>query len=904
MGTTVRVTSGGSSLRSCLSLCLLLSVVINRAATAYQISLQFDGNVTFAQQQAVYYAANRWNQGLATSGSGEANSLELRIGFNSFSGAVADSTIGYWTSYNGYALTPAQYMAQSGTDNNGAALDGQITFNSNYSWYTGTDARPGGAQQDLVAIALHEIGHHLGVEPSYSPNPLALNRWGHLVNSFPYPDLYQITMWDARLRDGNGNAPAPFITSFDVTNHVTFIGAEASYAYGGAVPIYSPNPYEEGSSLAHFDVANTLMWFGPGNCHGLTDYEVGAFRDSGWSFAIPTEVHATGQDLFTRDWNDGSTWNDGLPPGQSTNAYLDAGDHPYTIIIGRKDVTAGNVRLSGTTAAPANLSLLFGKRLTINGSLIVAPTAGTNDTVSVGSNSSLVINGSLWVGGDSANSGGAGTIRVGTNGTMTVNGSAEVAPTGVIDVQWDAPISGNGRINNAGLFKKSGGTGTSTVGFGVVFNNTGTVEVDSGTLNLGWGGTLGSGSLLAVNGSSVLMLGGGFNVTSSIPIVGTGTTQLNGSLNVGGGNNVTVSASGGATMQITGGTSTDTGSSLTLAFTGPSAVQLSAGGISGSGTTQNVGNFQWSGGSINGNFTNNSNTFSITGPNSKVISDGSTLTNAGTITHTGNGTVLVRGVYVVYDPKNPVPNVGRLNNQAGATYDLQGDGNFNNDDYPGWPFNLHSEINNAGLFKKSGGTGTSTISNIVFNNTGTVEVDSGTLAFQSGYTQTAGTTRLEGGNIAGNLNMQGGSLTGFGTVAGSILNVSGLVSPGNSPGTITVAGSYEQDSGGSLLIQLAGLDSGRYDVFNISGTATLGGTLDIALLDGFAPSIGDSFRFMTYGSHLGTFNALDVLAPSGYEFTTAYDSNGITLVTQTVPEPSCAWLIAGVVAAAQRRRRR
>src|SRR5260370_17633186 len=37
-------------------------------------------------------------------------------------------------------------------------------------------------------------------------------------------------------------------------------------------------------------------------------------------------------------------------------------------------------------------------------------------------------------------------------------------------------------INNAGLFRKSGGTGTSTVGSYVQFYNTGTVEVDSGTL--------------------------------------------------------------------------------------------------------------------------------------------------------------------------------------------------------------------------------------------------------------------------------------------------------------------------------------------------------------------------------------------------------------------------------------
>ena len=42
-------------------------------------------------------------------------------------------------------------------------------------------------------------------------------------------------------------------------------------------------------------------------------------------------------------------------------------------------------------------------------------------------------------------------------------------------------------MNNAGTFTKSGSAATSTIS--TLFNNTGTVDVESGTLNLSGGGT-------------------------------------------------------------------------------------------------------------------------------------------------------------------------------------------------------------------------------------------------------------------------------------------------------------------------------------------------------------------------------------------------------------------------------
>ena len=94
-----------------------------------------------------------------------------------------------------------------------------------------------------------------------------------------------------------------------------------------------------------------------------------------------------------------------------------------------------------------------------------------------------------------------------------------------------------------------------------------------------------------------------------------------------------------------------------------------------------------------------------------------------------------------------------------------------------------TSFNNAGTFTKITAAGTS-YANVAFNNTGTVNANSGTLTFNGVFTQTAGHTVLNGGNLATNstLNIQGGTLKGSGTITGGISN-GGTVAPGLSPGS-------------------------------------------------------------------------------------------------------------------------
>jgi hypothetical protein len=58
--------------------------------------------------------------------------------------------------------------AMSGSDLTPGYSDDYITYNSEFSWYYGTDGNTPAAQYDLVTVAAHEIGHGLGVAGSAS----------------------------------------------------------------------------------------------------------------------------------------------------------------------------------------------------------------------------------------------------------------------------------------------------------------------------------------------------------------------------------------------------------------------------------------------------------------------------------------------------------------------------------------------------------------------------------------------------------------------------------------------------------------------------------------------------------------------------------------------------------------
>ena len=107
---------------------------------------------------------------------------------------------------------------------------------------------------------------------------------------------------------------------------------------------------------------------------------------------------------------------------------------------------------------------------------------------------------------------------------------------------------------------------------------------------------------------------------------------------------------------------------------------------------------------------------------------------------------------------------------------------------------------------------------------------------------------------------EGGTLAGTGTVIGNVTNnVGGTVSPGDAPGGTLTVNSYTQRNGGTLLIDIAGPNTGQFSILDVLGTANLkpNSLLLPALQNGFVPTVGESFTFVDYAALTGTFFIFD-----------------------------------------------
>lgn len=74
-----------------------------------------------------------------------------------------------------------------------------------------------------------------------------------------------------------------------------------------------------------------------------------------------------------------------------------------------------------------------------------------------------------------------------------------------------------------------------------------------------------------------------------------------------------------------------------------------------------------------------------------------------------------------------------------------------------------------------------------------------------------------------------------------------MISPGLSPGLLTINGHFNQLPNGVLVIEVTGLAPGQFDVLAVSGDVTLNGTLEVRFLDGFLPKQGDHVDFLQAG---------------------------------------------------------
>jgi len=204
---------------------------------------------------------------------------------------------------------------------------------------------------------------------------------------------------------------------------------------------------------------------------------------------------------------------------------------------------------------------------------------------------------------------------------------------------------------------------------------------------------------------------------------------------------------------------------------------------------------------------------------------------------------------------------------------------------------------------------TLTLSGVVSNATGAtgsltktgagVLTLTGTNTYTGATTVSAGTLDLDGSLTSDVAVASTGRIEGVGSTSGDLTS-DGTVAPGNSPGTLTVAGDVVFTSGNTFITELDGLTysaaggAGTYDRLAVTGTTstfTAAGAITPILRGISAPAnntldpvIGDAFRVVTTANTSGVSGAFSTVTdptsgmPTNTRFDVLYGGNYVDLV--------------------------
>jgi autotransporter-associated beta strand protein/T5SS/PEP-CTERM-associated repeat protein len=332
--------------------------------------------------------------------------------------------------------------------------------------------------------------------------------------------------------------------------------------------------------------------------------------------------------------------------------------------------------------------------------------------------------------------------------------------------------------------------------------------------------------------------------------------------------------------------------------------------VSGGSVTNTTGVLGYNNGSV-GTATVSSGTWANSGDLTVGVSGTGTLTMSGGLVSVAG--TLSQGTY------------GTINLNSGGTLQI-GVGGTTGD------LNVSTLTNNGTLiFNRSDAA---TYSGIISGTGAVTKQGGGTLTF-SGTSSYTGATRVDGGRLLVNGQLgntavavnASGLLGGSGTILGDVtVGSSGTLSPGNSPGVLTVE-SLSLLAGSTTLMEITGTSASLYDqvVGNGSGGLTYGGTLDLVMSGSYAngttfnlfsnfssPSIGD-FAAVGLDATGSEYAGLTFTGTAGV-WTSTWTTNHQRLVFSTgtgdlvvVPEPSTYALMAigaGIVGLMHRRKRR
>ncbi len=476
-------------------------------------------------------------------------------------------------------------------------------------------------------------------------------------------------------------------------------------------------------------------------------------------------------------WDVGANWDTGTAPQAGDDVIIDRPGLTITVTIRVPTATIrslltteflqsgsvlsvtdtvfldGGLTLTGTIQGGASVALRSAGTWTSgtlsNGSLTVA----AGNTLTVSSTAAHQLSGATLTN--------QGTIAWTQGAINLISSSTLVNAAGAL---WDAPgdrsLSASGSAStftNAGMLRKSAGTGNFQVIGLLTVTNTGTLQIEAGRFVCSCTGLVTSGVLDVSAGATIDLNNATLQPGSTF--AGSGTLDIGGTTLAG---SVTVSQP----ITLTGAL-TSTGHTLTVA----SPMIWSSGG-----SLTNVNLAIGPGG-----------TLALDSPTGVQL-NGSTLTNQGTVTWT-QGTITLA-------------NSSHLVNAVGALWDLPGNRSLS-------ASGSGSTFTNAGILRKSAGTGNFQISGpLTVTNTGTLQIQAGrfscscTALFTSGVLDaSAGTTidlsavTLQAGSTfvgSGSLDLGNTTLAGPVTVTLPMTLGGTLTSTGH---TLTVAAPLTWQSG-------------------------------------------------------------------------------------------------------------
>lgn len=419
-------------------------------------------------------------------------------------------------------------------------------------------------------------------------------------------------------------------------------------------------------------------------------------------------------------------------------------------------------------------------------------------------------------------------------GALNVQGQqlTETPSSGTTSVGGTLELNDGGSLTINGSFVVSGSVATGTGGGSLNVSNG--LALDGGTLSLGANGTMTAGSLASSGGT--LLLTGSSTVTDS------GNLTNSGPLVVSGAGNVNVDGS------ITNSGSEDLACEYNTVACGFITMQTVQGEIN----SGNVGMAIIDSLELFGQGLAPSDGGELGAPVDPPLGSGTSNPGANFDNLSGGSVRLTAAAdYVIA--------TGSFNNDAGSSLTIKG----GNDRL------IAAAVVNGGAVTLSGKNDGIVTSS--FTNTGTVSIGAGEfIAIKTldlgtvvgtvnatSYSQSAGSTKVNGTLYSPAVNISGGVLSGTGLIASlpsslggppnpTVVTVAGgTVIPGSGRGlgTLTINGSYVQDANASLLIDIDGTGSGEVSMLDVLGAASLDGTVKFDF--GFTPVAGDSFTFLT-----------------------------------------------------------